>query len=181
MLECEDTVSKSDIFVCTTPTVVHDLFYTLLKSNKLFNKNVRTDHSRITQFDIGNVTIQENTDYKAVASTIERLNSSTTEEYVYHGQSIHRLAHEYYERNHDKDYQSQLSPQVADIFNDKLSTNTALNITLKKLKQHTLTTLISCMHRFCNVVVIILVGVNICRLIAYKILMDTLQLDFTLL
>ena len=58
MLKCEDVQSKDDIFVCTTPTVVHDLFYTLLQSNKLFNKNVRTDHSRITQFDIGNMTIQ---------------------------------------------------------------------------------------------------------------------------
>ena len=42
------------------------------------------------------------------------------------------MAHEYYERNHDKNYQSQLSPQVAHVFNDKLSKkNTAFNITLK--------------------------------------------------
>ena len=72
MLKCEETQSKHDIFVCTTPTVVHDLFYTLLQSNKLFNKNVRTDHSRVTQFDIGNMTIQENTDYRAVESTIQK-------------------------------------------------------------------------------------------------------------
>jgi len=132
MLKCEDVKSKNDMFVCTTPTVVHDLFYTLLKSNKLFNKNVRTDHSRIIQFDIGNMTIQENTGYIAVASTIQKLNSNTTEEYIYHGQSIHRLAHEYYERNHNKNYKSQLSPQVANVFNDKLSKNTAFNITLKE-------------------------------------------------
>jgi len=132
MLKHEDVQSKDDIFVCTTPTVVHDLFYTLLQSNKLFNKNVRTDNSRIIQFDIGNLTIQENTDYRAVESTIKKLNSNTTEEYIYHGQSIHRLAHEYYERNHDKNYQSQLSPQVAHVFNDKLSKNTAFNITLKE-------------------------------------------------
>ena len=121
MLKCKGVQSKDDIFVCTTPTVVHDLFDTLLQSNKLFNKNVRTDHSRVTQFDIGNMTIQENTDYRAVESTIQKLNSDTTEEYVYHGQSIHRLAHEYYERNHNKKYQFQLSPQVAHVFNDKLS------------------------------------------------------------
>ena len=98
--ECE-----RDIFACTTPTVVHDLFYKLLKLNKLFNKNVRTDHSLITQFDIGDITIQETTDYKEVASTIERLNltiASETEQHVYHGQSIHRLAYEYYERKHNK-------------------------------------------------------------------------------
>ena len=108
------------------------MFYTLLQSNKLFNKSVRTDNSRIIQFDIGNLTIQENTDYRAVEPTIKKLNSNTTEEYIYHGQSIHRLAHEYYERNHDKNYQSQLSPQVAHVFNDKLSKNTAFNITLKE-------------------------------------------------
>ena len=132
MLKCEDVQSKDDIFVCTTPTVVHELFYTLLQSNKLFNKSVRTGHSRVTQFDIGNMTIQENTDYRALESTTQKLNSNTTEEYVYHGQSIHRLAHEYYERNHNKNYQSQLSPQVAHVFNDKLSKNTAFNITLKE-------------------------------------------------
>ena len=128
---------KNDIFVCTTPTVVHDLFYMLLKLNKLFNKNVRTDHTRIIQFDIGHMTIQENINYREVASTIERLNSTITsdaERYVYHGQPLHRLAHEYYERNHNKDFKSQLSPQVADIFNDRSSKNTAFNITLKEVQ-----------------------------------------------
>ena len=57
---------KNDIFVCTTPTVVHELFYRLLKLNKLFNKNVRTDNNQIIQFDINNMTIQENTDYREV-------------------------------------------------------------------------------------------------------------------
>ena len=65
---------KNDVFVCTTPTVVHDLFYALLKLNLLYNKNVRTDNNRIIQFDINNMTIQENKDYREVASTIETLN-----------------------------------------------------------------------------------------------------------
>lgn len=86
---------KNDVFVCTTPSVVHDLFYHLLKLNLLYNKNVRTDNTRIIQFDINNMTIQENTDYKEVVSTIDILNTdivSDKDKYFYHGQSIHRLA-----------------------------------------------------------------------------------------
>ena len=41
--------------------------------NLLYNKNVRTDNTRIIQFDINNMTIQENTDYKEVVSTIDIL------------------------------------------------------------------------------------------------------------
>ena len=83
------------------------------------------------------MTIQENINYREVVSTIERLNSTITsdaERYIYHGQPIHRLAHEYYERNYNKDFKSQLSPQVADIFNDYSSKNTAFNITLKEVQ-----------------------------------------------
>ncbi len=54
---------ENDIFVCTTPNVVHDLFYDLLKM-KLYTKNIRTDNKRIIQFDITNMTIQENTNYR---------------------------------------------------------------------------------------------------------------------
>ena len=50
-----------DIFVCTTPSVVHDLFNHLLKMNLLYNKNVRNDNRRIIQFDTNNMTIKENT------------------------------------------------------------------------------------------------------------------------
>ena len=92
--------------------------------NLLYNKNVRTDNARIIQFDINNITIQENTDYREVASTIETLNKNINPEdnkYIYHGQTIHRLAHEYYERNFNKDYVSEMSPQVSNIFNDKLA------------------------------------------------------------
>ena len=128
---------KNDIFVCETPHVIHDLFYTLLKKNMLYNKNIRVNNTRITQFNIGNITIQENTDYKDVASTIEHLNTNITidaDKYLYHGQSIHRLAHDYYERNHNKNYNSQMSPQVADVYNDPLSKNTAFNVTLKEVE-----------------------------------------------
>ena len=75
-----------DIFVCTTPTVVHELFYRLLKMNLLYNKNVRADNNRIIQFDINNMTIQENTDYREVASTNETLNRnivSGEDKYIY--------------------------------------------------------------------------------------------------
>ena len=128
---------KNDVFVCTTPSVVHDLFYHLLKMNLLYNKNVRTDNTIIIQFYINNMTIQENTDYREVVSTIDILNKdivSDKDKYFYHGQSIHRLAFEYYEQNHNKEYKSELSPQVADIFNDKSSKNTAFNITLKDVQ-----------------------------------------------
>ncbi len=99
--ECENS-----IFVCYTPTVVHELFYLLLKMNQLHNQNVRNDNTRITQFDIHNLTIQENTSYYDVASTIQTLNTNRPEDnsvatpYIYHGQTIHRLAHEYYEKHH---------------------------------------------------------------------------------
>jgi hypothetical protein len=93
---------KNVIFVCATPSVVHDLFYLLLKLNQLHNKNVRNDNTRIIQFDIVQykLTIQENTSYNDVAATIQTLNaiSSNTTPYIYTGQTIHRLAHEYYEQ-----------------------------------------------------------------------------------
>ena len=53
------------------------------------------ESSRVYQFNIGNVTIQENKDYTAVAETMDILNSEldpNAEKYIYHGQSIHRLA-----------------------------------------------------------------------------------------
>ena len=128
---------KDDIFVCETPTVVHDLFYELLHHNMLYNKNARTDGIRVIQFNINNMTIQENTRYKEVIATIDVLNqniASTDEQYFYHGQSIHRLAFEYYERNYNKNYQSEMSPQIANIFDDTLSKNTSFNITLKDVE-----------------------------------------------
>ena len=102
--------------------------------NLWYNKNVRTDNTRIVQFDINNMTIQENTDYTEVASTIETLNKDSVldnDKYNYHGQYIHRLAHEYHERNHHKDYKSEMPPQVTDIFNDTSSKNTAITITFR--------------------------------------------------
>jgi hypothetical protein len=132
--ECENS-----IFVCYTPSVVHELFYLLFKMNQLHHKNVRNDNTRSTQFDINTMTIQENTSYYDVASTIQTLNThagepvggnSVATPYVYNGQTIHRLAHEYYEGNHNNDYKSEMSPQIAYIFNDPLSRNTAFNVTL---------------------------------------------------
>ena len=51
--------------------------------------------------------------------------------YFYHGQSIHRLAYEYYERNYDKDYTSQMTPQISEVFNSSFCKNAGFNITLK--------------------------------------------------
>ena len=56
------------------------------------------------------------------------------DKYIYHGQPIHRLAFEYYERNYSKEYKSELSPQIADIFNGTSSKNTSFNITLKDVQ-----------------------------------------------
>ena len=88
-----------DIFVCTIKGAVHDLFYNLLRKGKLHNLTVRTENNKIVQFNIGSVTIQENATYKDVALTIDKLNLMLTNQepkYMYNGQSIHRLAHEYY-------------------------------------------------------------------------------------
>lgn len=70
------------------------------------------------------MTTQGNTDYREVASTIEILNKDVVSrdgEYIFDNQSIHRLAHEYYEGNYNTEYKSELSPQVANILHDKLS------------------------------------------------------------
>ena len=91
----------------------------MLRLNKLHNKNVRTENNTIVQFNIKNITIQENTTYKDVASTIEKLNVMESPAYLYHGQSIHRLAHEYYEQNYNKDYTSNMTPQVSELFDSK--------------------------------------------------------------
>ncbi len=101
--------------------------------NQLHNSNVRNDNTRITQFDIiqYKVTIQENASYNDVNATIQTLNSQISNTYIYHGQTIHRLAHEYYETNYNNDYKSEMSPQIADIFDDKSAHNTAFNITLQ--------------------------------------------------
>ena len=94
-------VCKNDIFVCTTEDVVNELFHDLLQRNLLYNRNVRTDNTRIIQFDIDSITIQENIDYREVTSTIDVLNENINlecDKYIYHGQSLHRLAFEYYEK-----------------------------------------------------------------------------------
>ena len=56
------------------------------------------------------------------------------DKYIYHGHSIHRLAHEYYEHNFNNDYKSEMSPHVNDTFNGRSSNNTAFNITLKDVQ-----------------------------------------------
>ncbi len=69
--------------------------------NQLHTFNVRNDNTRITQFEIVQykLTIQENASYNDVNSTIQTLDSQISNTYIYNGQSIHRLAHEYYEKN----------------------------------------------------------------------------------
>ncbi len=123
---------KNDLFVCIYKQAVHDLFYELLKRGYLHNKNIKTVNGQIVQFDIDNMTIQENEKYYRVQDTITRLNKELTSDfYYYKGQSLQMLAHQVYERKYDTNYMSQLSPQVAEIFNDKSSKTTALNIPLK--------------------------------------------------
>ena len=48
--------------------------------------------------------------------------------YIYNGQTIHRLAHEFYERNFNKDHISGMSPQVSNMCNDKLAKKTQHSI-----------------------------------------------------
>ena len=102
------------------------------------------------------MTIQENTDYREVASTIETLNRnivSDEDKYIHHGRSIHRLAFEYYERNYNKEYKSEMSPQIADIFNANSSRNTAFNITFKDVQAtdgYDFNKLYSSILRFCG-------------------------------
>ena len=94
-------------FVCTIKGAIHDLFYNLLRKQELHNSNIRVEDNKIVQFNIRGMTFQENPTYKDVSSTIDKLNLLLTYQepkYFYHGQSIHRLAHEYYERQYNKDY-----------------------------------------------------------------------------
>jgi len=126
---------KNDLFVCVCKETVHELFYELLKRGQLHNKNIKTVDGQIVQFDIGKMTIQENVNYYRVENTITTLNKELTSDfYYYQGQSLHTLAHQVYDRKYDTNYMSQLSPQVAKIFNDKSSKNTAFNITLKPVQ-----------------------------------------------
>jgi hypothetical protein len=122
---------KTDIFVCVNKGLCHSLFCYYLFNNKLHNKNIRVENNFVTQFNIKGITIQENETYKEVESTIERLNITAFPKYLYHGQSIHRLANEYYEMNYNKDYTSQMTPQILELFNSDLCKNTGFNITLK--------------------------------------------------
>ena len=127
--ECE-----RDICVCTIKGAIHDLFYDLLRKQELHNSNIRVEDNKIVQFNIRGMTFQENPTYKDVSSTIDKLNLTLTYQepkYFYHGQSIHRLAHEYYERNYNKDYTSQMTPQISEVFDSKFCKNTGFNITLK--------------------------------------------------
>ena len=80
------------------------------------------------------MTFQENPTYKDVSSTIDKLNLMLTYQepkYVHHGQSIHRLAHKYYKRQYNKDYTSQMTPQISEVFDIKCCNNAGFNITLK--------------------------------------------------
>jgi hypothetical protein len=103
---------KNDIFVCTRKELCHSLFCCFLFDNKLHNKNIRIENNLVTQFNIKSITIQENPTYREVESTIEKLNVTASPKYLYHGQSIHRLAQKYYGINYNKDYTSQMTPQV---------------------------------------------------------------------
>ena len=89
---------------------------------------------RVYQFNIGDITIQENKDHNVVGETIDALNSElepNEDKYINHGQSTHRSAKEYYDRNFDSDFMSPTSPQLADIFNDRMSKNTLFNLTFE--------------------------------------------------
>ena len=84
--------------------------------------NLRNPRHYEDHLDVGAGEIQENKDYREGASTIETLNKDIVaddEKYIYHGKSIHRLAFEYYDRNYNKEYKSEMSPQVATIFDGK--------------------------------------------------------------
>ena len=69
-----------DMFVCTIKGAVHSLFHKLLQLGKLYNSNVRTDDNKIVQFNIGDITIQENPTFKDVCLTIDKLKFMLTPE-----------------------------------------------------------------------------------------------------
>jgi hypothetical protein len=119
---------KTSIFVCTERGCVNDLFYHPLRMGRLYNNNVKSEHGQITQFNIENITIQENLHYDNVKETLDKLG----DDWIYSGQSIQRLAHEYYNKHYNQNYKSDMSPQLMDVFNNTLSKNTGFNVTLSK-------------------------------------------------
>jgi hypothetical protein len=124
---------KTSIFVSSNQGCVNELFYQLLRRGKLYNKNVKSEHGRITQFNIDDMTIQENLHYDDVERTIDTLNRrGTPSQWIYSGQTIQRLSNEYYNKYYNKDYKSEMSPQLMDVFDSKLSKNTGFNITLSR-------------------------------------------------
>ena len=72
----------------------------------IHNGNVKVSKgNRITGFEMGGVTIDENENYQLVRITIDTLNDTITEDkeqYKYTGQSPHSLAYAYYTNNYSR-------------------------------------------------------------------------------
>ena len=120
----------------------------MLRKQQLHNSNVCVQYNELAQFNISGMTFQENPTYRDVSSTIDKLNLMLTYQepkQLYHGQPIHRLAHEYYERNYNKDYTSQMTSK----FQKSLTVNVVrLQVLIspqRTKKQHMLMTLINVM------------------------------------
>ena len=84
------------------------------------------NNNKIISFQMGCITLEENTNYEDIRYTIDELNLKIEDnnlKYNYTGQSIHRLAYQYFTNNYDKNILSHCSPQLYDILVDKSSIN----------------------------------------------------------
>ena len=126
---CHDDVEYR--IICTKPNLVSNYFYDLLQRQIVYGKKVTVHGNRVTRFLIHErFIIEENEDYNDVICTIDTLNESISIEknkYIYTGQPLHILAYEYYMNTYDNHIQSSMSPQVFEIFESKLSRNSAFN------------------------------------------------------
>ena len=114
--------------ILTTHNSCHNIFTHELRRGFIHNGFVKVDsnNNRIVGFKMGHILLEENPSYHTVKYTMETLNiniGNDSLKYNYTGQSIHRLAYQYYTNNYDKNIISHCSPQVYDILTDKDNIN----------------------------------------------------------
>jgi hypothetical protein len=117
--------------ISTEKGMINSYFYDLLERKLVYGAKVTIRDHRVTRFSLSeNIIYEENVDYMDVKCTIDELNDGVAVEkqkYVYTGQPLHMLAHEYYMNTYDKRIESSMSPQIFEIFESQLSKNSAFN------------------------------------------------------
>ena len=103
---------------------VNEMFYKYLNEGKICNANLKMTSRGVVRFNDPNKNIiYENTDYKNVIETIERLND---DEITFKNQTTMTLAYEYFNKNYQCP-KSMFNKEVEELFRSELSMNHAFN------------------------------------------------------